>query len=98
VIVKPIGAAQALAAIRNADPSLLEWETKAQDVTGWVAAVEVAIEVGAPASVVELLNEKVAAAKRALAAVKVSNKFGDRHEIPDLVAELQDRAHPRPPR
>jgi hypothetical protein len=98
VIVKPIGAAQALAAIRNADPSLLEWETKAQDVTGWVAAVEVATEVGAPASVLQLLNEKVTAAKSALAAVKVSDRFGAKHEILDFVAELQERAHPRPPR
>ena len=98
VIIKPIGAASALAAIRQADPSLLEWETKAQDVAGWVAAVEVATEVGAPASVLALLDEKVATAKAALAAVKVSDKFGAKQEILDLVAELQDRAHPRPPR
>jgi hypothetical protein len=98
VIVKPIGAAQALAAIRNADPSLLEWETKAQDVTGWVAAIEVATEVGAPAPVLKLLNEKVAAAKSALAAVKVSDTFGAKQEILDFVAELQERAHPRSPR
>jgi hypothetical protein len=97
IIVKPIGAAQALAAIRNADPSLLEWETKAQDVTGWVAAVEVATEVGAPASVLKLLNEKLAAAKSALEAVKVSGKFGPKQEILDFVAELQERA-PQPPR
>ena len=98
VIVKPIGAAQALAAIRSADPSLLEWETKAQDVTGWVAAVEVASELGAPASVLQLLNEKLDAARRALDAVKVSSTFGAKQEILDFVAELQERAHPQPPR
>jgi hypothetical protein len=98
VIVKPIGAAQALAAIRNADPSLLEWETKAQDVTGWVAAIDVATELGAPASVLQLLHEKLDAARIALDGVKVSNKFGAKQEILDFVAELQDRAHPRPPR
>jgi hypothetical protein len=98
VTIKPIGAAQALAAIRNADPSLLEWETKAQDVTGWVAAVEVATEVGAPASVLQLLNDKLAAARSALAAVKVSTKFGAKQEVLDLVAELQERAHPHLPR
>jgi hypothetical protein len=98
VIVKPIGAAQALAAIRNADPSLLEWETKAQDVTGWVAAVEVATEVGAPSSVLQLLNEKLDAAKSELDKVKVSGRFGAKQEILDFVAELQERAHPRPPR
>jgi hypothetical protein len=96
--VRPIGAAQALAALRSADPSLLEWETKAQDVTGWAAAIEVATEVGASASVLKLLNEKLAAAQAALAAVKVSNQFGAKQEVLDLVAELQDRAHPRPPR
>lgn len=98
VTIKPIGAAQALAALRSADPSLLEWETKAQDVTGWTAAVEVATEMGASASVLQLLNEKLAAARSALAAVKVSGKFGAKHEILDLVAELQERAHPHLPR
>ena len=98
VIIKPIGAAQALAAIRHADPSLLEWETKAQDVTGWVAAIDLATEVGAPASVIQLLDEKLAAAKAALEAVKVSNRFGAKQEILDLVAALQERAHPQPPR
>lgn len=98
VIVKPIGAAQALAAIRNADPSLLEWETKAQDVTGWVAAIDVASELGAPASVLQLLNEKLDTARSALEAVKVSNKLGAKQEILDFVAELQERAHPQPPR
>lgn len=98
ISVKPIGAAQALAAIRNADPSLLEWETKAQDVTGWVAAIEVANEVGAPASVLQVLNEKLGAAKSALATVKVSGKFGAKHGILDFIAALQERAHPQPPR
>ena len=96
--IRPIGAASALAALRSADPSLLEWETKAQDVTGWAAAIEVAKEVGASASVLELLNDKLASAQEALAAVKVSERFGAKQEILDLVAELQDRAHPRPPR
>lgn len=98
VSVRPIGAASALAALRSADPSLLEWETKAQDVTGWAAAIEVATEVGASSSVLQMLNEKLAAAQAALAAVKVSTRFGPKQEILDLLAELQDRAHPRPPR
>ena len=98
VSVRPIGAASALAALRSADPSLLEWETKAQDVTGWAAAIEVATEVGAPASVLQLLDERLTTAKEALAAVKVSKRFGAKQEILDLVAELQDRAHPRLPR
>ena len=98
VAIKPIGAALALGELRRADPSLLEWETKAQDVTGWTAAVEVAAEIGAPASVLKLLNTKLAEAQAALGAVKVSTRFGKKQEILDLVAELQDRAHPRPPR
>lgn len=98
VSIKPIGASLALGELRRADPSLLEWETKAQDVTGWTAAVEVATEIGAPASVLQLLNDKVAEAKAALAAVKVSPRFGKKHEILDVIAELQDRAHPRSPR
>ena len=97
LIIKPIGAALALSALRSADPSLLEWEHKAQDVSGWAAAVEVAVEVGASNSVLQLLNEKLAEAKAAFDAVKVSDRFGGRHEVLDLVAELQDRAHPRPP-
>lgn len=98
VIIKPIGAAIALSAIRHADPSLLEWETKAQDVAGCAAAIEVATEVGATGAVLELLREKLAAAQADLAAVKVSKKFGAKPEILDLVAELQDRAHPQRPR
>lgn len=98
VSIRPIGAASALSAIRFADPSLLEWETKAQGVTAWAAAIEVAEEIGAPGSVLELLNELLAAAQADLAAVKVSDRFGAKQEILDVVAELQDRAHPRPPR
>ncbi|MCA1837080.1 MAG: hypothetical protein LC721_12455 [Actinobacteria bacterium] len=98
VSIRPIGAASALGAIRSADPSLLEWENKAQEVAGWAAAVEGAGEIGAPASVLQLLNEKLAEATAALAAVKVSTRFGAKQEILDVVAELQDRAHPRPPR
>jgi hypothetical protein len=98
LIIKPIGAALALAALRSADPSLLEWENKAQDVSGWAAAIEVAAEIGASKSVLQLLNEKLAEAKAAFEAVKVSKRFGGIHEVLDLVAELQDRAHPRPPR
>jgi ATP-dependent Clp protease ATP-binding subunit ClpC len=98
VIIKPIGAAIALSAIRHADPSVLEWETKAQDVAGCAAAVEVAAEVGASAAVLELLREKLAAAEADLAAVKVSKRFGAKPEVLDLIAELQERTHPQRPR
>ena len=97
-MIKPIGAALALSALRAEDPTLLQWEHKAQDVAGWAAAIEVAHELHATAQVVELLEQKLAAAQEALAAVEVSKRFGATEDVLDLVAELQERAHPREPR
>ena len=64
---------------------------------GWVAALELASELGAPSSVLRLLNEKLDAARSALEAVKVS-EFGAKHKILDFVAARRERAHPQPPR
>lgn len=98
VSVKPIGAASALAALRSEDPSLLQWEHNAQDVTGWAAAIEVANELNAPAEVLALLQDKLSEAQAILADTDVSNRFGPTQEVLDLVAELQERAHPQTPR
>jgi hypothetical protein len=98
LMIKPIGAATALAALKRADKSLIEWELRAQDVAAHAAAVEVAKELGAPRAALKVLEQKLAEARGALAAVKVSSQLGPRGEVLDLLAELTERAHPRPPR
>ena len=84
--------------MKSVDRSLLEWESRAQEVAGWAAALEQVTELNAPKAVCELLNEKLEEAKAALAAVNVSERFGPREQVLDLLADLTDRAHPRPPR
>jgi hypothetical protein len=97
-LIKPIGAATALSLLKRADPSLVEWEHRAQDVAGHAAAVETARDLHAPKQVVELLEEHLAAARAALDDVKISDRFGPRDQVLDLMAELSERAHPNPPR
>jgi ATP-dependent Clp protease ATP-binding subunit ClpC len=95
-MIKPLGAATALSVLRAEDPSFLQWETKAQDVAQYAAAVEVATELGANKAVIELLQRKLDAAREELDAVVVSGRFGEKQAVLDLMAELQERAHPRP--
>jgi hypothetical protein len=97
-MIKPIGAATALAALKGADKSLVEWELRAQDVAAHAAAVEVAKEAGASRAALKVLEDKLSEARAALAAVKVSKQLGPRDEVLDLLAELTERSHPRPPR
>lgn len=97
-MIKPIGAATALSVLKSADPTLVEWELRAQNVAGYAAAVEVAKELGAPTAAISLLEEKLTEAQAALDAVVVSERLGPRDQVLDLLAELAERSHPRPPR
>ena len=60
------------------------------------AAQRFAEELGASTAVLDLLRNKLAAAQDELEAVQVSTRFGPKDQVLDLIAELQDRAHPRP--
>jgi ATP-dependent Clp protease ATP-binding subunit ClpC len=97
-MIKPIGAATALSMLKAADPTVVEWELKAQDVAGYAAALEVVRELNASNAVVELFEARLAEAHAALASVQISDRFGSHADVLDLVAELTERSHPRPPR
>ena len=96
--LKPLGAATALATIKMTSPAFVHWENKAQDVAVQAAAVAVCEELGAPASVTALFQERLDTARRELAEIELPTDLGPADQLIDLLVELAERAHPAPPR